>query len=207
MTTIILDLEMNITKEKEIIEIAAVKLNERNEIISEFSSYVKPVWCEITKGTTKITGITQNDVQKAEVLEEVLEKFLEWIGEDYSQIYSWSMTDFEQLNEECKKKNIERDSLAVAFEKWADYQREFGDLICYDGQLSLKNAIAAIDYEFSGNQHSALDDARNTAVLFDVANDEAKKAKLNSIKEWFMPKEAMTITIGDLFPKLLCGLA
>ena len=202
MRTIILDLEMNISKQREIIEIAAVKLNEANEVIAEYSRYVRPVFFEVTKATTKLTGITPNDVNKADTLEGVLKDFLEWVGDEEAVIYSWSMSDYLQVKKECEEKEIEIDGMENILDHWKDYQREFGNLISYNGQLSLKHALNAVDFSFEGVQHSALTDAKNTAVLYNVAHDPSKSKTLNSIKEWFMPKE-VTMSIGDLFPQLM----
>lgn len=200
MTKIFVDFEFNTaTKEREILQIGAVKMNENNEIISEFSSYVKPIWAEVTSRTTKLTGIKQYHVQNAEELGPVLEEFFFWLGEDFDIIYSWSMADFFQLKEECSKKKIYSNSLVRVMEVWKDYQREFGDAINYSGLLSLKNAILALDAVFSGTQHSALDDAKNTALLFALAHDVHKKEVLDSIKEWFAPKEELTFCLGEVF--------
>lgn len=175
MNKVIVDFEMNVASCREIIEFGAVKLNEKDEIISEFSSYVLPQKQEITKATTRLTGITQNKVSKAPALAEVLEDFLHWIGDDFEYIYSWSMTDYQCLVDECKEKGIEGEALTSVFDRWKDFQREFGDLINYEGTLSLKNAISAIDATFEGLQHSALVDARNTANLFAVAHNPVKR--------------------------------
>lgn len=200
MTKIFVDFEFNTaTKEREILQIGAVKMNENNEIMSEFCSYVKPIWAEVTPRTTKLTGIKQHHVQNAEELEQVLEEFFFWLGEDFDVVYSWSMSDYLQLKEECSKKEILSDSLERVLVVWKDYQRQFGDTINYSGLLSLKNAILALDSVFSGTQHSALDDAKNTALLFALAHDVHKKTVLDSIKEWFTPKEELTFCLGEAF--------
>ena len=201
MNKIIVDFEMNCSKEKEIIEIGAVMLNSKNEIISEYSSYVAPTNCSITKQTTKLTGITSSHVAHSSTLQEILTNFLDWCGSYNYEIYSWSMTDYTQLYNEALSKNITDPKLNYMLSNWHDYQREFSNLINYDGQLSLKNAISAIDSTFKGKQHSALADAQNTASLFLVAHNDTQMHKLEIIKEWFTPK-SISNTIGDLFPNL-----
>ncbi len=202
MKKIIVDFEFNCgVKNVEIIEFGAVILDENNNVISEYASFVHPVLFEVSKRATKLTGISQENVENADSLEKVLGTFLGWIGSDYEAIYSWSMSDYHQLKQECELKGINDERLERAFASWKDYQREFCDGINYSGMLSLKNAISAIDMGFKGNAHSALDDAKNTATLFEITHNPAKASKLRSIKELFAPKKSGA-TIGDLFPQL-----
>lgn len=201
MNKIFLDLEMNCSKEREIIEIGAVMVNFKNEIVSEFSSYVTPTTSVITERTTKLTGITQNHITHSPSLSVVLSHFLDWSGTSDYIIYSWSMTDYNQLHKETIKKNIIDSRLDYMFANWYDYQREFSNLINYDGQISLKNAINALDLQFQGKHHTALSDAQNTASLFFAANSNQEKYKLEIIKDLFTPK-SISSTIGDLFPTL-----
>lgn len=200
MCKIIVDFEMNCGMKREIIEVGAVRLNEKNQVFSEFCSYVRPR-NHISKRTFSLTGIKQSDVVKALELKEVLDDFLEWIGDDCTAIYSWSSNDLLQLEKECAEKRIENNELRRIFSIWHDYQKEFGELLHYNGQLSLKNAVSAIDSSFIGKQHSALNDARNTAVVFEVAHGSSKNQVLQNIKEWFTASQS-GITIGELFPDL-----
>lgn len=64
----------------EIIEIGAIKVN-NNEIVSEFNSLVKPK-NKIDRYITGLTGITNEMVNDAPTIEEILPDFMNYIGND-----------------------------------------------------------------------------------------------------------------------------
>ncbi len=65
-------------------------------------------------------------------------------------------------------------------------------------QLSLKMALDMAGVDFSGREHDALDDARNTAELLQIFRDEELFDKtLRKIKEYMEPTE-ISNTIGSL---------
>lgn len=198
MKKIIIDFEMNCIPKREIIEVGAVKLDETNCVVSEFHSYVKPE-NELNERIVRITGIHNADVKDAPTLGAVLNEFFEWCGDDYI-IYSWSKNDLQQLMDETVAKLIFNSDLDKAFLHWRDYQFEFGQLINYPGELSLRNAVAAVGHSLKGKHHSAIDDARNTAEIFIFAS-EANNSVLNTIRDLFTPKK-VEASIGELFPKL-----
>ena len=63
-----------------IIEIGAVRV-ENGIIISRFQTYVKP-FKRIPSNITALTGITEDDVKNAPRIEDAIEKFLNFIGND-----------------------------------------------------------------------------------------------------------------------------
>ena len=64
----------------EIIELAAIKVC-NNEIIDTFSSFVKPSF-EIDEFITELTGITNSMVSNAPDITSVIDKYLDFIGEN-----------------------------------------------------------------------------------------------------------------------------
>lgn len=201
MKNIIIDLEMNISQPSEIIEIGAVKLDASNNIVERFKTYVKPNKT-ITNGTTKLTQITQKDVEEAPTLKEALSEFLSWleINEEPFKIYSWSLTDLSQIKNECFMKEITDLPLDILVDNWYDLQREFGDLIHYEGKLSLHNALNSVNYQIEGPEHTALTDAQNTAYIYKLMHDPNSKQKLAPIMELLIPSKSFTL--GDCFPQL-----
>ena len=66
-------------------------------------------------------------------------------------------------------------------------------------QLSLKNALSMSGIDFTGREHDALDDARNTAELLQIFMDkELFEKTLKKIEEVMTPK-TIGNTLGDLF--------
>lgn len=115
MNRVFIDLEMhpipfNCKEERqictqEIIEVGAVMLNDKNEEISSFCEFVRPVYVKkIYAKFQKLTGITTEDIIDASLLAEVLPHLIEWCGDSY-EIYSWSDSDIWQILNETRLKN------------------------------------------------------------------------------------------------------
>ena len=195
--------EQRLIARNEIIQIGAVMLDENYKQISSFSVNVKPQFNEhITKKVVKLTGITDADIENAPYFEEALHMLISWIGADNNvRVYSWSFSDLDQLEDECYLKNIEFPS---CFENWVDFQRVFGELIHYNQQMSLKNAVAAVGTRLVPT-HSALSDALATAELLALAADREKFQKRSSgIRRLFEPVKRSTI--GDKYGAQLAAM-
>ncbi|PWT28756.1 3'-5' exonuclease [Butyrivibrio fibrisolvens] len=213
MKHIVVDLEMNTISHNpearaicanETIEIGAVMLDENYKEISSFRTYVKPVYNDgITKKITKLTGITDEMVQNAPLFSEALSMFTSWclgIGDDVT-VYAWSESDYDQISGEIALKGykISEKEQAILGKKWSDFQAEFDAHLGFEKQVSLKTALDMAGVDFSGREHDALDDARNTAELLFIFKDEALFDKtLRKIKEFMEPK-SVGGTLGDMF--------
>lgn len=82
-TFVVFDLEtvgLSPVQSTGIIEIGAVKLDHKGNIIDRFSRYVDP-YIQIPKKITTITGIVQDDVYKQGRCSKVLKEFIEWFGD------------------------------------------------------------------------------------------------------------------------------
>ncbi len=217
MQHIFLDFEMNqIPKaarpegsvmHSEIVEIGAVKLDEDYQQIDRFTCYVRPERAPICKKCTELTGITDETVKNAKELKDALEDFTAWIGEGEVRIYSWSSSDLRQLKTECREKGIYPDGLERPFRRWMDFQKIYTRLMGLSrrSKLSLKNAIGTIEEDFSGNQHSAADDAENSASLLTMVMTQPEKfaSRTKIITETVNVKHPQQSTLGDMFPGLL----
>ena len=111
MKYIFLDLEMNPVKRefkevrkccsREIIEIGAVMLDEKLNIVSEFREYVKPAYnAEVVRRVRNLTGITTEMLEDAAPFCQVFDRFVRWCGNEEYQIYSWSDNDIYQMMDE-----------------------------------------------------------------------------------------------------------
>ena len=92
MNYIILDLEWNQgaaekTEETlpfEIIEIGAIKLNDRREKIDEFNELIKPqVYHEMNHVTRKLIHLQMEQLEDGKTFPEVMQAFRDWWGDDY----------------------------------------------------------------------------------------------------------------------------
>lgn len=213
MNHIVVDLEMNNIRKNsaarticssETIEIGAVMLDEDLKEISSFRTYVKPDYNEvIEKKITKLTGITTEMVQNAPRFNEALRMFTNWcLGtNDEVTIYAWSESDYDQISKEMilKKYDMVDFEEKALGQRWSDFQEEFDSHLGFERQVSLKMALEMAGIDFSGREHDALDDARNTAELLHVFKDENLfDITLRKIKEIMEPK-TIGSTLGDMF--------
>ena len=213
MKHVVVDLEMNpVSREfreirqflnDEVIEIGAVKLDEDFRQVGEFQCYVRPEYGEIRPHITKLTGITKEMVAGRESFRGAFHDFLDWIGEDDTTIYSWSMSDIKQLKQECRLKLKDFDVKWLS-DHWVDLQKQFDDRLGLHNSLALNHALGAMDRNFEGTQHTALADAANTSAILALMQDDAKfRETMRPVLELLQPKEDLASSIGDLCPELL----
>ncbi len=212
MKHVVVDLEMNpVSREfrevrrklnEEVIEIGAVRLDENFQQEAEFQCYVKPEYGPIKKHITSLTGITQAMVADKKPYAECFGAFVDWIGEEETKIYSWSMSDIKQLRSECRYK-LPDFGLEWLNSRWVDLQQEFDDRLGLHNSLALKHALGAMDHKFEGTQHTALADAINTSAILTLMQDDAKfKETMKPVLEILQPKDDLSSSIGDLCPEL-----
>ena len=142
-------------------------------------------------------------VDKGDVFEPSFRAFVDWIGEDETTIYSWSMSDIKQLRSECRMKLKDFD-VQWLDDRWVDLQQEFDDRLGLHNSLALKHALGAMNRDFEGTQHTALDDAINTSAILALMQDDAKFRKtMQPVLDILQPQDDLTSSIGDLCPELL----
>lgn len=212
MKHVVVDLEMNpVSREfrevrrklnEEVIEIGAVRLDENFQQEAEFQCYVKPEYGPIKKHITSLTGITQAMVADKKTYAACFQDFVDWVGEEETKIYSWSMSDIKQLRSECRYKLPDFD-IEWLNARWVDLQQEFDDRLGLHNSLALKHALGAMDHKFEGTQHTALADAINTSAILTLMQDDAKfKETMKPVLEILQPKDDLSSSIGDFCPEL-----
>ena len=213
MKHIVVDLEMNKIGKRfperaiwnsETIEIGAVMLDESFREISSFRTYVHPQFCDgIARKISKLTGITDECVAQAPDFNVAFRMFTNWcLGTgDEITVYAWSDSDYNQIVHEMIMKGYvpSEEERTIIDSEWEDFQKRFDERLGFERQVSLANALNMAGIDFVGREHTALDDARNTAELFTVFQDEVLFEKtLAKIKE-AMTVEPLTETLGSLF--------
>ena len=166
---IVLDLEWNqpmpgqetITRpfrfDSEIIEIGALKLNDRFEEMSEFKSFVRPVFYPSMNGhVVQLTKIRPQELEKAPDFPAAYAAFRDWCGEDCC-LCTWGPDDLPVLMD-----NLLMHGLDAALPDGYDLQRIFGhEIMRDDRQCSLERAMELLRLK-PDRAHDALNDARNT---------------------------------------------
>lgn len=208
MNRVFIDLEMhpipfNCKEERqictqEIIEVGAVMLNDKNEEISSFCEFVRPVYVKkIYAKFQKLTGITTEDIIDASLLAEVLPHLIEWCGDSY-EIYSWSDSDIWQILNETRLKKLEDiPGLSYMLNHWHDFQQDFCDLLHLNKVMNLGRAVTLAGLDFSGREHDGLADARTTSLLYVESRDSKSFDRLRGLV--IDAFSGHTFTMGDMF--------
>ena len=148
--------------EIEIIEFAAILVPIDNlHEMQVFHSYVRPELHPIlTDFCTRLTNITQDDVDAAPTLTDMIRAFMQWLKVPVL-FCCWSDFDWKHLHKECQRHHI---SLPFQHGYW-DLQRKFKQVQCESNFRSVTTALEKMALTFEGQLHSAKDDALNTARL------------------------------------------
>ncbi|KAL7404981.1 hypothetical protein ABVT39_021973 [Epinephelus coioides] len=189
---IVIDFESTCWREKnnygqEIIEFPAVLLNtSTGEVESEFHTYVQPQEHPmLSEFCTELTGITQMQVEAGIPLQICLSRFSRWLqnlqlekgvvfpnrqqrssapslSQKLCTFLTWSDWDLGVcLQYECKRKQLHKPDV---LNSWIDLRSTYR--LFYDRKpKGLNGALQDLGIQFSGREHSGLDDSRNTAHL------------------------------------------
>lgn len=149
----------------EVIQFGAVMLDENYNMLSEFSSYVKPIYSSVTPIINQLTGISNKNLEKADNFLTVFDKFCYWRGEGDITTFCWSKTDFNQLWSELEAKGKHRYDLFRTLHDFVDLQDIFGKLVSSKISVGLESAMRLLQMDFKGQVHTALSDSFNTARI------------------------------------------
>ncbi|MBQ3816934.1 MAG: exonuclease domain-containing protein [Clostridia bacterium] len=175
MNYIILDLEWDSAYNKQysrfinqILQIGAVKLNNKFEIVDIFDKTIKSSFSKkVTSRFTKLTGITTEDMLSGISFEEAVDLYNEWVGSE-AVTMTWSNSDLYTIidNEECLLNGRK-----FKIEKYLDLQKFIEGEIRLSGtelknQISLGTAAGMLGISTDNFElHTAKDDSLVCAEL------------------------------------------
>ncbi|MEJ8553922.1 exonuclease domain-containing protein [Tepidibacter sp. Z1-5] len=183
----------------EIIEIGAMKLNDKLEYVDSFRVYVKPtIYKKLNPRIAELTGIGDEDLKYGFDFKKALKHFKKWIGKDYI-LCSWCDSDIKVLkrNIEYYNPNYKVESLLLPY---IDIQRYCCEILGYDRRVSLHDIINTENIVGSTDKfHQALDDAKLTVDVFREIFDKYKIENyiINEIDSLY-DSVALNITIDML---------
>lgn len=172
MNFVIFDLEATCWEDKEvnrtqeIIEIGAVLIDENQELIDRFSSFIRPtVHPRLSDFCRKLTSISQVDVNRAEPFPVVLEDFLHWIGYHDQEEYllcSWGFFDRKAFEKDCALHELSGDWA----QKHISLKHQYQAIKRMTKGPGLKSTVEREGFEFEGIHHRADSDAENLSKIF-----------------------------------------
>ena len=174
-TFIVFDLEttgFSPIKDK-IIEIGAVKV-EKGEITERFSTFVNPQ-IPIPFKITQLTSITDTMVLDAPPIEEVLPRFLEFVGDGVLVAHNASF-DVSFIEQNCRYQDIHPDFTSVDTVAMARV------LLPTLSRFKLNIVAKALNISLE-NHHRAVDDAGATAEIFEKFVEMLAERDIYTLKE------------------------
>lgn len=187
----------------EVIQIGAVILNEENEVVDSFKSYVHPMYGMPDEKVTELTGITAEDLKDAPLLQKALASMADWIGGREVIAASWSQTDYRQLSDEMSQKHIRNRTIERLFDNWVDLQKAYTNMVGSSQAISLEKAMNASSVEVDGRLHDGAVDAFNTAKLISsIRKKEDSTIEIKPIHEDNSYQEDMGFTLGSAFANI-----
>ena len=176
MFYVILDLEWNNAYNyklkkgmNEIIEIGAIKLDEKLNIVDTFKQLIKPKLSnKLSSRFKNLTHISMDEINDSGIaFENAIEDFARWSGGENSVFLSWSNSDLYVLIDNFKK-FIGVSSIDF-IKKYADLQKYCQSFIKNNtaNQISLANCDEIFDINAdTENMHRALEDCYVSAECF-----------------------------------------
>ena len=152
--------------EMEVIEIGASLVNRQGRELDHFQRFVRPLRRPLlTPFCRKLTHITQANIDMAAPITEVWPLFERWLGQHQPRLEGWaSWGDYDRVQLELE---WQRHGLASALgdTPHVNLKQRFAKARHLQRPAGLNGALQLAGMQFNGQQHRALEDARNTARL------------------------------------------
>jgi inhibitor of KinA sporulation pathway (predicted exonuclease) len=149
-----------------VIQFAALAVDQARADLDDFQRFVRPLRRPLlTPFCRQLTHITQANIDGAAPMTEVWPLFERWLGQHQPRLEgwaSWGDYDRKQLELEWQRHGL---SSALATTPHLNLKQRFAKARRLDKPLGLNGALQLAGLQFHGQQHRALEDARNTARL------------------------------------------
>ena len=146
----------------EVIQIGAVKLDEKLNICGSYSVIVRPrFFRRIHRHVMRLTGITQAMIDRGMPLPEAAESFRRWCGDDFAFL-TWGPDDVPMLEDNLRAHRIDGSWLHRVYDLQPIYNSQTDGLA---KQRSLEFVMEQFEIPQNLPAHDALNDAYFTALV------------------------------------------
>ncbi|GAB3473450.1 3'-5' exonuclease [Azotobacter salinestris] len=157
-------------EDMEIVEIGASLVDRGGHELDHFKRFVRPLRRPLlTAFCRELTRIAQSDIDSAVPLPAVWEQFEHWLEPHRPRLAGWtSWGDYDrwQLVQEWRRHGL---ASSLAAMPHVNLKQRFADTRQLKHTVGLRTALQLAGMNFQGQQHRALEDARNTARLLPLA--------------------------------------
>lgn len=157
-------------EDMEIVEIGASLVDRDGYELDHFKRFVRPLRRPyLTVFCRKLIHISQADIDSAALLPSVWAQFEHWLSPHRPRLAgwaSWGDYDRRQLEQEWRRYNL---ASSLATTPHINLKQRFANTRQLKRAVGLKTALQLAGMSFQGQQHRALEDARNTARLLPLA--------------------------------------
>lgn len=197
MNYIVLDLEFNQTYDFndgktyepnpncpfEIIQIGAVKLNSKFEIVQKFNILIKPqIYKKVHPIVEKLTNLNDKQLENQVFFPKAYSNFIKFIGGEMSTLCIWGPYDIKALYKNIMFYNLNHNNLKPTY---INVQSMASQYLKYPSGVSigLKNAVENFGLSLDKSFHDALNDAIYTAHIFQKLKDEPFNTASFNVKQ------------------------
>jgi inhibitor of KinA sporulation pathway (predicted exonuclease) len=161
----------------EIIQIGALQLDEKLQMVSTFNRLVKPVlYMNLHPFVKQLTGITIEDLTLAKTFIEVFNEFTQFINNE-SILCMWGKSDMKELLRNIKYHNLDTSIIPKEYINIQPYVSRY--LQCPNGaNVGLRNAVELLNIPLGSKFHDAFNDACYTADIFKLIYSQDLKPDL-----------------------------
>ena len=153
-------------EEMEVIEIGASVVTRAGREVDHFQRFIRPQRRPLlTPFCRQLTRITQANIDAGAPMVQVWQQFERWLGQHLPKLEgwaSWGDYDRQQLEQEWQEKKLDS---ALARLPRMNLKQQFAQARQLRRAPGLNSALQLAGMQFNGQQHRALEDARNTARL------------------------------------------
>lgn len=147
----------------EIIEIGAVKIDRKGNVLDTFSVHLRPrIFRKLQHHIAKVTGLTQADLDAGEPIAQGLRKFMQWCGPD-AEFAEWGLDDVPVLKQNLFLVGLDESRPTV----WYDLQQVFlSQRPRQEGEgMTLESVVTRLGLPTDRPFHDALSDTLYTADI------------------------------------------
>lgn len=165
----------------EIIQIGAIKLNDKFQSISTFNRLVKPeIYTSINSFVKEITNITIDLLNDAKSFKEIYKELVQFITSDKSILCVWGTADIKELFRNLEYHGLDAKLIPKEYINIQHHASRY--LNCKKGtNIGLSNAVKALNIPLKDQFHDALNDAYYTTEVFKKIYNKNIKSKLYNL--------------------------